>query len=176
MLQRFRGVPEPRFRTVELFEQGEVMVPAQLCKRRLHNLPVRPRRSKRSHVLQVARREALHLRECLAQIGRKTIDDPAAPALGALLLQNTAPEIPIQHHHDGIAGEHHAKTFLMDARLEVREPSGIVRGRVASGRRYGKHRAAVDAASLLALRYGSSLDDGARLLTRHTRSPSGLRR
>jgi hypothetical protein len=36
-LDRSRGVPEPQIGSVEFLQQGEMVVPGQLCKRRLHN-------------------------------------------------------------------------------------------------------------------------------------------
>jgi hypothetical protein len=45
-----------------------------LCKQRLHNCLVRPRGGERAHVLQVARREALHLGEHGVEVDAEPVD------------------------------------------------------------------------------------------------------
>jgi hypothetical protein len=46
-------VPEPRLGIGQALEERGVVVPSQLCKRRLHNCPLRPGSRKCPHVLEV---------------------------------------------------------------------------------------------------------------------------
>jgi len=50
------------YSTISLFfDQGNVVVPGNLCKDLLHNLALRPGRCKGTHVFEVARGEASHV-------------------------------------------------------------------------------------------------------------------
>ena len=61
MLNRCLRVPEAFLGRCQLFENRDVVIPGDLCKHRLHNWLVPPGFRERTHVLQVARREAFHL-------------------------------------------------------------------------------------------------------------------
>ena len=68
VLQRLLGVPQSRLLVVEAFEQGDVLAPRQLCNDPLHNLPLGPCGGEGAPVLQVSRREPLHLGGCFTQV------------------------------------------------------------------------------------------------------------
>lgn len=72
------------------------MVSGYLCKRLLHNCAFRPSCGKRAHVFQVAGREAFHIRERLAQVGRQAIDDLRAPARALLSVKDRPSNVPIE--------------------------------------------------------------------------------
>ena len=62
-LDRRLGIPDAILRASELFENREVLIPGDLCKHRLHNASLGQALSERPHVLQVAGRKSLHVRE-----------------------------------------------------------------------------------------------------------------
>ena len=70
VLYHLADIPEPVRFGAELLDKRDVVVPGDLCKRLLHNRTVGPRRGEGAHVLEVARRETLHVGEGLAQVGR----------------------------------------------------------------------------------------------------------
>jgi hypothetical protein len=63
MLDGLPDVPEALGVAVDAIQKPDVVTPGELCNSLLHNLLVRPRLRERAHVLQVPRREALHLWE-----------------------------------------------------------------------------------------------------------------
>jgi hypothetical protein len=70
----------------ELFEDCEVVVPRDLCKHRLHDCFLTRSLSERAQVLEIARRESLHVRKGPLKIQREAIDyfgSPAFPFLPA---------------------------------------------------------------------------------------------
>ena len=66
------------------------MAPRNLCNSLLHKFFLGPSLGESSHVLEIAGRKALHLREGFLQIHRQTVYDLGAPVLPAL----AEPECP----------------------------------------------------------------------------------
>jgi hypothetical protein len=62
-------------------EQQAIMEPGNLCSKLLHNCPVGPRRREGAHVLEIARRESLHVGKGVEQISGQAVDHPGTPAL-----------------------------------------------------------------------------------------------
>ncbi len=67
-----------------------------LCKNRLHKFLVRPGLSESPHVLEIPRREPLHVRKGLVQVRRQTINDLSTPLFSLLSLQYVSSDPPIQ--------------------------------------------------------------------------------
>ena len=144
MRQRLGGIPAPLILGLQFVQQGQLVVPGQLCKHRLHKLGVRPGLGKGPHVLQVARREALHVRECHPQVMRQPLDDLGTPTLGRLTSQDVAADLPLQQHQFAVHRQRRALLCGVDAGLQLGQPLGIVRRRSGQrGRwssRHAKHR------------------------------------
>lgn len=120
----FGCVPAARFRVVQLVQERQVVIPGQLCKGPLHNRGFGPCFGEGPHVLEVARRKSLHVREGAAQILRQPLDHPRAPALApgcrgrsastAARVRGSPPAPPA-------AGR-------ADAGLQLGQPGGVVGG------------------------------------------------
>jgi hypothetical protein len=74
-LNRLAGIPQPFFKMLELLNQGDVVILRQLCKRRLHNLLVRPRLGEGPHILEVSGRKPGNVREVPAEVSRQVVND-----------------------------------------------------------------------------------------------------
>jgi hypothetical protein len=60
----------------------------------------------RTHVLEIPRREAAHVRKRQLEIAREPVDNARAPALFLLPVKNVAPDLPVQCNQFAIgAGE-----------------------------------------------------------------------
>lgn len=110
------------------------MRPRNLCSKLLHKWPVRPGRSEGAHVLEVTRREALHLGEGLAQVRGQTVDDLGSPAGAFLAFQDQAAKIPVEQDHGSVGGQDDAQPLLADALLDLAQGLGVVLGYVGPGR------------------------------------------
>ena len=69
LLDGLVGVPKPGPRVVQLIEEGDLVIPGQLCKRPLHNCLVRPRGRKSPHVVEIARRESRGIGKLPLEVG-----------------------------------------------------------------------------------------------------------
>ena len=105
---------------------GDVVAPGQLCNDLLHNCAVRPRRGKGAHVLEVARREPLHVGVGLAQVGGEPVDDLGAPAGALLALEDHPADVPVEQHHRRVRRHDDAQPLLLDALLDLAERLGVV--------------------------------------------------
>lgn len=65
---RFLSIPEAHLRITQSFEQSDVVVPGNLCKTLLHNLTLWPSRCKGTHIFEVARGDASHVRKRLPEV------------------------------------------------------------------------------------------------------------
>lgn len=126
MLDRRLGVPGARYRILELIQQRDLVIPAQLCKHPLHNLRLRPALGERSHVLQVAGRKPLHLRKRRTQVFGEAVDDLRSVALLPLLFQNRPTDLPIQENQLAVDSEHGAHLPRLDAAFQLAQPSAVV--------------------------------------------------
>jgi len=93
VLHRLPSVPEPFGGVVELLQERDVVIPWDLCKSLLHNCPLCPRRGKRAHVLEIARRESLYVGGCLAQVRSQPVDHLGSPARAILPLEDHPAEV-----------------------------------------------------------------------------------
>ena len=119
MLGRLLGIPEASRGIGELVEEGDVLVPADLCKRPLHNCRIRPCSGETPHVLEVSRRKPAHVGKRLAQVRRQAVDDLGTPALSLLAIKDDPAYLPIRRHHRGIGGQHRAQPRLSNALLDL---------------------------------------------------------
>ena len=108
------GIPEPQFSGAKLLEQGDVVVPRQLCKRRLHNCIPRPGLIEGSHVFQIARREPRRAWELLAQVHGKPVDDARPPAFLLLALKNVTTNGPVGGHKVLISSSNRPSSAVSD--------------------------------------------------------------
>jgi hypothetical protein len=86
----------------------EDMAPRQLRNRLLRNWRIGKLASEYFHCQQVARGEALHVGESLAEIGGEAVDDLGAPSGFLLALKYYFSGVPIGFDDDGIGREHGA--------------------------------------------------------------------
>jgi len=112
-------VPNARGAIVETFEEREVLAPRQLCNDPLHDLLVRPGHGERAHVLQVSRRETIHVGKRLAQIEREPIDHLGAPPFFALAREDDLADVPVEMHHRRVRCENGGNARLGDSVLDL---------------------------------------------------------
>ncbi len=97
MLNGGLGVANPILCGGELFENGDVVVPGDLCKHRLHKCLVRPRSSEHPHVFQVARGEnPLISGKARLRSARQTVDHFGSAAFPFLPVEDIAADLPVQ--------------------------------------------------------------------------------
>ena len=111
--------PVPMRLGCQLLEQGEIVVPGDLCKRPLHNSLAGPRLGESPHIFKVARREAGHLREAMAKVGGQPVDDLRSPSCLILPLRDLATDLPIEKNHFVVDGVPGADLCRADAFLDV---------------------------------------------------------
>lgn len=70
VLDRCCCVPQPGVCVRKLLDQSQMLIPGQLCKRRLHNCRLVPGRREGTHVLEIAGRISTRAGEPLAKVGR----------------------------------------------------------------------------------------------------------
>ena len=75
------GVPDVLVRIFHLVHQGNVMIPGNLCKCRLHNFLIRKTQCKFCHILQISHRVSGGVRKGKLDIGGKILHELAAPCL-----------------------------------------------------------------------------------------------
>ena len=131
------GVPEANPLVAKLLQQGDVVVPGDLCKHLLHDFALAPGRGEGAHVLEVAGRESPHVRERLPEVVRKAVDGPGAPAFPLLAGENRLADVPVEQHHRLVGGQHHAHAFRTDALLDLTEQGRVVSGQLSPARRCG---------------------------------------
>ncbi len=92
----------------------------------LHKSSLWPRRGERAHVLEIARREALHVGECLAQIRGQPVNHLGPPPLVHLPLQDHLANIPVERNHRCVGGKNDPQAFFLDALLDSAESVRIL--------------------------------------------------
>ena len=147
--QRLGDVPAPLLDRLDLLQQQRMVAPRQLPQqavgggfrhglwrrrpaetfrhslwRKLPRLRIGPREGQ--HAVQVAAREALELRQLVAQIVGQARDDAGAPPFGRLALVEQPADAPVQPDQLGIDGQHRPRLRGLDARLDVGEQLGVV--------------------------------------------------
>src|SRR5271165_5857170 len=93
------GIPEALRLGLQFLQQGEVMVPGDLCKRRLHNCLVGPGFGESPHVFEVTWRKAGHVGEGAAEVGGEAVDHLGSPSLVLLAVEDVSADVPIEKHH-----------------------------------------------------------------------------
>src|SRR5947209_9309338 len=81
MLDSCFGIPDTLLLPVDLVQQHTVVEPRNLCSNLLHKFFLGPTRCKRSHVLEISRREAFHLWEGFPEVHRQAVDYLRSPTL-----------------------------------------------------------------------------------------------
>ncbi len=100
-----RGVPKARGGVVELFQQCDLVVPGQCCKRRLQHWKVRPCLGEALHVPQVpGGGEAFCFREPCADVGGQAGDHLGSPALLGFTLGELPADTPVRIQQLAIGG------------------------------------------------------------------------
>jgi hypothetical protein len=102
VLDRGGGVPIALALVVEFVQQHGDVAQGQSSNRLLDDRQLRPGGREGAHVEQVAPGQATHAREGGAQVGGEPLDDPGAPALGLLALQDRVPEAPVEPDQLGV--------------------------------------------------------------------------
>lgn len=110
-----------------------MVVPRRLCKRRLHNCPIRPRGCECPHVLEVPRREPLGVREAVAQISREPVDDAGSPAFEPLSGQDLGADGPVCDDQFVVGRRYCALTSNLDMIGNRIEQLGIPNGHSGPG-------------------------------------------
>jgi hypothetical protein len=87
----------------------------------LHNCQVGPGRREGAHVLEVARRETLHVGKGSAQVGGEAVDYLGAPAGALLPIEDHSADVPVEQDHRRVGGQDDAKPLLLDALLDLPE-------------------------------------------------------
>ena len=136
LLGALAGVPEPLLRGSALLHQGDVVIPGDLCKSLLHDCPLRPCRSEGAHVFEVARREALHVGERLAQVRGQPVDDLRTPAFAFLPVEDDAADVPVVQDHRCVGGEDDPQALLLDVPLDLSEGLRVAARQLRTRRRH----------------------------------------
>ena len=119
LLDGLAGVPPSLLGSLEFVEQGELVVPRQSCKHPLHKCLLRPRLGKGPHVLQVARREPLHVGEGQSQVVRQSVNDLGTPAEFGLPVEDVSSDSPVKQHQLGVGRQRGPLLSSVDPTLEV---------------------------------------------------------
>ena len=104
------------------------MIPGDLCKHPLHDLFVRVRLGKGSHVLQVTGRESLHFGELMPQVFGQSVNYLCPPALLLLADQDVVANLPVEQQHLAVDGQGCSNLGCADAGFQVSQESLIVFG------------------------------------------------
>src|SRR5205085_11950669 len=83
-----RCIPESLLCVFQFFDQGNIVVPRQLCKGLLHNCQIRPSFRKGPHVLEVPSRKTFHIGQIMTESKSKTVYEFGVPTLLPLLGTN----------------------------------------------------------------------------------------
>ena len=89
-------VPEPSLGRIELGHENDICAPRQFSNSLLENCLLGPHLRELPHIVKVRGRKAAHIRKCLAQIPRDTINDFSAPAMFFLRLADCIANAPIK--------------------------------------------------------------------------------
>ena len=95
------------------------MAPRNLCNKLLHKFLVWVGLGQSAHVLEIPRRETLHLWERAAKVRGQAVYDFSAPAALVLLGYNVAAHSPVEHDQLTIDGERGLNLSGADALFQV---------------------------------------------------------
>jgi hypothetical protein len=101
------------------------MIPGDLCKDRLHNCLLPPSLRECTHVLEIARRESLHLRKGSIEIRCETIDNFRAPAFPFLTIENIAADVPVEQDQFPVYSQGCPELCRLNPALQVREKLSV---------------------------------------------------
>jgi hypothetical protein len=88
-----------------------------LCKHLSHKGLIGQSLGEGAHVLEVARRKAVDVRERTVQVTRQPIDHLGTPTLGRLTRQDVSAYLPVQQHQFALHPQHRPLLGSMDAVL-----------------------------------------------------------
>jgi len=125
VLDGLPGIPEPIVMLTDAIEEPNVVTPGQSCNKLLHNSRVWPRLGERPHVLQVARREPLHLRKRNVEVGAEPLDDVRPPPFRLLPAEDVAPDGPVEKDQLRVDRQRRLHLRRADAGLQFVEPRGV---------------------------------------------------
>lgn len=129
------GVPLPLGGVLDLVEEPQVVAPGDLCNGLLHDRLLGPGGGEGPHVLEVAGREARHLRERLPEVAGELVDDLGSPAPLLLPQQDVPADAPVEQDELAVDGERGLDARGADAPLELLEELAVAvwrRGEVAA--------------------------------------------
>ncbi|UEC43821.1 MAG: hypothetical protein METHAR1v1_1730002 [Methanothrix sp.] len=129
VLHRLANVPLPFGPIFQLVQDHTVMKPRNLCSNLLQKSVIFPRLRKGPHVLEVPRREALHLRKLPAEIDGEPIYHLCAPALFSLALEDRPPHLPVEENKLSIDGKRCTNLSRADSALQIGKQFWISRRR-----------------------------------------------
>jgi hypothetical protein len=119
---------------VERVHEHEEVCPGKLCSGLLHKLlNVRPALGDRAHVVQVASRQATHVRELAAQVVSEPIDHLGAPAVFGLALKDRSADAPVELEQFGVCHSSGSNPRGPDVGFEFRQQLRVT-GRDVQGR------------------------------------------
>ena len=104
------------------------MAPGQLSNSLLDDYGIGPGFGEGAHVEQVGAGKAFHLGKGGAEVAGKALDDFGSPALLGLPGEDVFSKLLVERDELTIDRERGPLLRLMDAGLELREPSRVVRG------------------------------------------------
>jgi hypothetical protein len=101
--------------------------PRQSCSSLLHKVRLKPRPGKPPHILEISRRESLHLGERCLKVMREAVDHLRAPPLRGLAFQDVAADLPVQQHELLVHRKGGALLGRVNALFEIAEPVCVTR-------------------------------------------------
>ncbi len=111
---------------LEVLEEGDLVVPRQLSKRRLDNFGAPPCFGKGAHVHEIRAGEARHVGEFGAKVAGHAVDDLRAPAVLFLLVEDAPSDVPIEGQLLGVGGQQCAQPGMADPLLDGEDPAFVV--------------------------------------------------
>lgn len=129
VLDRGSSIPDTLVAVGNLVEQDAVVEPRQLCSNLLHKFFLGPDFGEATHVLQVARREALQIGKLALEVCGQTIDDLSALGFFGLSIEDVAANLPIQEHQLAVRRECGAQLGRLNTALQLGEELRVSVGR-----------------------------------------------
>jgi hypothetical protein len=128
------GIPQAALWIIELVEEAANVAPGQLSHRLWDIFLIWPGGRKLAHVMDVATREALHLRKLSTKIRREPLDDFPAPALLLLAFENLLADTPVEPDQLLVDRKRGTRACRADLSLEARKQLGIAVRKGRSGK------------------------------------------
>jgi hypothetical protein len=103
------------------------MAPGQSCSTLLQHFAralSRPGTGELPHIPQISDRQALHIGELAAQVGRQALNDPRAPALLILSAEDAGSNLPVSREDYGAYGKGGLRARRTNRVLNLRQDLG----------------------------------------------------